>query len=103
MVEMCDLILEHASDLDRCDSEPLVQAAAERWIEVLGEAASKVSAAVTSAHPEIPWRSIVGTRVILAHAYFNIDVAVVRRVITSDVPTLRRALESVLADLPADA
>lgn len=41
MVEMCGLILEHASDLDRFDSEPLVQAAAERWIEVLGEAASK--------------------------------------------------------------
>ena len=99
MVEMCDLLLEHAADLDLLDSDPVVQAAAQRWIEVLGEAASKVSTGVTSAHPEIPWRDIIGTRVILAHAYFHIDPAVVRQVIGTDVPQLRRQLDSVLAEL----
>jgi hypothetical protein len=51
MIEMCDLILEHASDPRRLEADPVVQAAAQRWIEVLGEAASKVSSEVTSAHP----------------------------------------------------
>lgn len=77
----------------------MVQAAAQRWIEVVGQAASKVSTAVTSAHPEIPWRDIIGTRVILAHAYFHIDPAVLRQVIGTDVPQLRRQLEIVLAEL----
>ena len=99
MVEMCDLLLEHAADLDLLDSDPVVQAAAQRWIEVLGEAASKVSTGVTSVHPEIPWRDIIGTRVILAHAYFHIDPVVVRQVIGTDVPQLRRQLDSVLAGL----
>ena len=102
MVEMCELLLEHAADLDRLDSDPVVQAAAQRWIEVLGEAASKVSAGVTSAHPEIPWRDIIGTRVILAHAYFHIDPAVIRHVIGTDVPQLRRQLDGVLANLDDD-
>jgi len=33
MVEMCDLILEHAADPDRLAKDPVVQAAAQRWIE----------------------------------------------------------------------
>jgi uncharacterized protein with HEPN domain len=99
MIEMCDLIMEHAADPGRLEGDPVVQAAAQRWIEVLGEAASKVSGDVTSAHSEIPWRDIVGTRVILAHAYFHIDPAVVGQVVSADVPKLRRQLEAVVADL----
>ena len=40
MVEMCDLLLQHASDPEQLSGNPVVQAAAQRWIEVLGEAAS---------------------------------------------------------------
>jgi uncharacterized protein with HEPN domain len=98
---MCDLILEHASDPGRLEADPVVQAAAQRWIEVLGEAASKVSSEATSAHPEIPWRDIVGTRVILAHAYFHIDPAVVRQVVSVDVPKLREQLNAVVTALAA--
>ncbi len=43
LLEMCDLLIEHASDLSRLAEDPMVQAAAQRWIEVLGEAASNVS------------------------------------------------------------
>jgi uncharacterized protein with HEPN domain len=65
MLEMCDLLISHASDPDVLGSDPVVQAAAQRWIEVLGEAASHLPAEVRAAHPEIPWREIIGTRVIL--------------------------------------
>jgi uncharacterized protein with HEPN domain len=40
--------------------------------------------------------------VILAHAYFHIDPAVVRQVIGTDVPQLRRRLQGVLAELGED-
>lgn len=98
MLEMCDLILEHAADLDRLESDPVLQAATQRWIEVLGEAASKLSADVTAAHPGVPWREIVGTRVILAHAYFHIDHGIVREVVTNDVPALRHQLEALVSE-----
>lgn len=102
MVEMCDLLLEHVADLELLDRDPVVQAAAQRRIEVLGEAASKVSDGLRVAHPEIPWREIVGTRVILAHAYFHIDAAVLRQVVGRDVPQLRRHLELALAEFGED-
>ena len=60
MLEMCDLLLEHASDAGRLADDPVVQAAAQRWIEVLGEAASRVSDETKRAHPEVAWREITG-------------------------------------------
>lgn len=54
MVEMCDLLTEHASDERQLGDDPVTQAAAQRWIEVLGEAASHVSEDLKLAHPESP-------------------------------------------------
>ncbi len=92
MIEMCDLLIRHASDRAALDTDPVIQAAAQRWIEVLGEAAAHVSDETRKAHPEIPWRDIIGTRVILAHAYFHIDQNVIGRVVDRDVPALRSQL-----------
>jgi hypothetical protein len=64
MLEMCDLPVEHASDERRLADGPVTQAAAQRWIEVLGEAASHVSDEVQTAHPEVAWREIAGIRLI---------------------------------------
>ncbi len=47
--------------------------AIERGVEIIGEAARRVSASFTEAHPEVPWRSIIGQRNILAHEYGRID------------------------------
>lgn len=58
MSEMCELPLTHASDLHALEHVPVAQAAAQRWIEVLGEAASHVSDELKAAHPEIPWREL---------------------------------------------
>jgi uncharacterized protein with HEPN domain len=46
---------------------PVIQAAAERKIEIIGEAARRVSEEFKKSHSEIPWRRIIGQRHILAH------------------------------------
>jgi uncharacterized protein with HEPN domain len=97
MIEMCDLLIRHASDRTALSTDPVIQAAAQRWIEVLGEAASHVSDQVRHAHAEIPWRDIIGTRVILAHAYFHIDQDIIGQVVDRDIPALRRQLSVVAA------
>jgi uncharacterized protein with HEPN domain len=99
MLEMCDLLLEHASDSGRLAGDPVVQAAAQRWIEVLGEAASRVSDETKRAHPEVAWREITGIRVILAHAYFHIEQDVVGNVVERDVPRLRAQLQPIADSL----
>jgi uncharacterized protein with HEPN domain len=100
MVEMCNLLIAHASDDETLATDPVVQAAAQRWIEVLGEAATHISDQLRSAHPEIPWREIIGTRVILAHAYFHVDQDIIGDVVKRDVPAILHddLLVSLLAD-----
>ena len=102
MVEMCDLLIRYASDRAALATDPVVQAASQRWIEVLGEAASHVSDNTRLAHPEIPWRDIIGTRVILAHAYFHVDQDIIGQVVDRDIPALRSQLVAVAETLGDD-
>lgn len=97
MIEMCDLLLAHASDPVALRDDPVVQAAAQRWIEVLGEAASHLSDELRAEHPEVPWRKIIGTRIILAHGYFRVEHGIIDAIVMDEVPGLRRRLADVLA------
>lgn len=65
-------------------------------IEIIGEAASRVSSDTRSRFPHIPWADIVGTRNRLIHAYFDIDLERVCDTIASDLPSLLKSLESAL-------
>lgn len=94
--------MQHASDRAVLGIDPVVQAAAQRWIEVLGEAASHVSDELRNAHPVVPWRDIIGTRVILAHAYFHIDQDIIGRVVDRDIPALRTHLLAIAQTIPGD-
>jgi uncharacterized protein with HEPN domain len=102
MVEMCNLLIEHASDDEALATDPVIQAAAQRWIEVLGEAATHLSDELRSAHPEIPWREIIGTRVILAHAYFHVDQDIIGDVVKRDVPAILDGLQAIVDSLDPD-
>jgi len=46
-------------------------------IEIIGEAASKVSPSTRKAHPEVPWDRIVAIRNRLIHGYFDVDLDIV--------------------------
>lgn len=99
MVEMCELLLRHAGDRSDLAENPVIQAAAQRWIEVLGEAATHVSEATREQHPEIPWRDIIGMRTILAHAYFHVDQDVVGSVVERHLPDLSENLRRILDEV----
>lgn len=100
MLEMCDLLIEHAGDERKLAEDPVTQAAAQRWIEVIGEAASHVSEDLKLAHPGVTWREISGIRVILAHGYFHIEHDIIGNVVSHDIPTLRVQLQQFLDTLP---
>ena len=72
------------------------QLAVERALELVGEAARRVSAGLREAHPELPWRSIVGLRNVLVHDYGEIEPARVYAVVVRDIPPLLAALEPLL-------
>lgn len=76
--------------------------AIERSVEIIGEAARRVSVTYQDAHPEIPWRKIIGQRNILAHEYGQIDHALLYKTVTDDIPELIGLLENLLPPLEED-
>jgi uncharacterized protein with HEPN domain len=82
------------SDLDR---ERTLALALVKLIEILGEAASRVTERGRQAHPAIPWRDIVAMRNRLIHGYFDIDLDRVWDTVTDDLPPLVAALEAALS------
>jgi len=68
-----------------------------KCVEIIGEAASKVSAETRSRHPLVPWEEIVGMRNRLIHAYFDIDLDRVWDTVTADLPPLRTVLEEMVS------
>ncbi len=53
------------------------QDAVIRNLEVIGEAAKRVSPALREAHPAIPWRAMTGMRDRLIHQYFGVNLDLV--------------------------
>jgi uncharacterized protein with HEPN domain len=74
------------------------QDAVTRRIEILGEAARRVSNLTRAEIPDIAWHQIVGMRNVIAHEYNDIDLEVVWRVIQVELPRLIPILEKVIAD-----
>lgn len=67
-----------------------------RCVEIIGEAAAKVSEATRSTAPDVPWSAIVGMRNRLVHAYFDVDTEVVWKTVTTELPRLRSRLQQLL-------
>ncbi len=65
-------------------------------LEIIGEAASRVSIECRARYPNIPWAVMVGMRNRLIHAYFSIDLDIVWDTVTNDLAPLIEQLESVI-------
>ena len=72
--------------------------AVERSVELIGEAARRVSPSRQAAHTDIPWRRIIGLRNILAHEYGRVDYEMLYKSAAEDVPELIRLLARVVKD-----
>ncbi|MGD0201982.1 MAG: HepT-like ribonuclease domain-containing protein [Bryobacteraceae bacterium] len=68
-----------------------------RCIEIIGQAATKISAEMRAEHPEIPWADMIGMRNRLVHAYFDVDLGRVCDTLTADLPPLIDQLERLLS------
>ena len=76
--------------------------AVERRIQIIGEAARRVSERYQAAHPEIPWRKIVAQRNVLAHEYGEIQDDIIWRVANVSMPELIALLEPLVPPPPSE-
>jgi len=80
-------------------AEEIIQAAVIRNLEVIGEAANRVSPEYQAEHPELPWRGMVTLRNVLIHEYEGIDINEVWKVVEKELPPLKTALLAFLPPL----
>ncbi|WP_423922897.1 DUF86 domain-containing protein [Candidatus Poriferisodalis sp.] len=76
--------------------------AAERLMQVIGEAASKLSPEAQDRYPDVPWQALRGFRNFVVHEYHKVDHQLVWNAMVADVPSLIRALAAGQADLSRD-
>ena len=80
-------------DFARYADDRKTQLAVERSFEIVGEAAARVSATFRDAHPEVPWRQIIGQRNVLIHEYGEIKQERIWQTVTEDLPHLITLLQ----------
>jgi uncharacterized protein with HEPN domain len=80
--------------------DEVLQAAVERKLEIIGEAARSVSGDFRRDHPEVPWRGIIGQRHFLAHEYGEVRQEKLWRVATVRISELIDQLEKLVPPTP---
>ena len=78
------------------DQDRLLKHGLIRLLEIIGEAAANISPAFRDKYDVIPWGVMVGMRNRLIHAYFNVDLNVVWRTVTEDLPELIKVIRPIL-------
>jgi uncharacterized protein with HEPN domain len=79
-------------------ADAMIQDAVIRNLEVMGEAVRKISSDTRSAHPEIPWKQIAGTRDRVIHSYFTVDLEIVWEIVETELPPLREHLAAIVPE-----
>jgi len=81
------------------DGDRMLTLAIIKSIEIIGEAASKVTKEFMEKYPEIPWMKIITMRNRLTHGYFDIDLDRVWDTIIDDLPILKDLLEKIISSI----
>lgn len=90
--------MEFAADKTRADlaKDRLHMLAIIKSIEIIGEAASKVTDTFKIENTNIPWNDIINMRNRLIHAYFDVNLDIVWQTVKTDLPDLIKALEEII-------
>jgi uncharacterized protein with HEPN domain len=82
------------------DTHRMLQLSLVRLVEIVGEAASRVSAPTRQQYPQIPWPQIAGMRNRLVHGYDFVDYDILWQTVSEDLPALVAALEPLVSGPP---
>jgi uncharacterized protein with HEPN domain len=78
----------------------ITRLAVERELEILGEAARRVSSRFRDEHAEIPWKETVGLRNVISHEYDKVNYTAIYRIVRERVPELITLLEPLVPPPP---
>ncbi len=88
-------------DREAFDNDEILRLALTHLLQVIGEAARRVSQSFQENHSDIPWKAIMGMRHRVVHDYLNIDEDIVWRTLTHELVHLIFELEKIVS--PSDS
>lgn len=102
MLDMVRKALDLVRGKNRQDynSDEALRLALVHLVQVIGEAARRVSKQFCDAHPQVPWKAIVGMRHKVVHDYMNVDEDVVWDTVVKELPPLVTELEKIVPKEP---
>ena len=80
------------------DTDRLLEFGLVRLVEIIGEAAARITDDFCSAHPQIPWTQVVAMRNRLVHGYNDVDLDVLWDTLREDLPPLAAEPEKLLEE-----
>ncbi len=78
------------------DRDRLLRSAILRELEIIGEAANKVSEKTKKKFPQLPWKELIGMRNRLIHAYFDVDHEIIWKTIRDYLPSFRQEVKQII-------
>lgn len=98
MIDAADEALKFAENktIDDFRNNRMLVLSIVKDIEIIGEAASKISPPTKERFNDIPWKDIVGMRNRLIHGYFDVDIRVIKQTVDNDIPQLLAQLKDIL-------
>jgi uncharacterized protein with HEPN domain len=85
-------------DEKRFCEDDLLQSGVIRKLEIIGEAAGRVSTEFVVDHPAIPWRQMVSMRNRLIHEYTKVRMELVWQAVQADIPALVELITPLVED-----
>jgi len=70
-----------------------------RAVEIIGEAANKISLDFRDKYTHVPWSEMVGMRNKISHEYFGVDLNIVWNTVKKELPELKQAIEEIIEEL----
>lgn len=83
-----------AGGWEKFDNDWTRQRAAERLLEIVGEASGALSAEYRSSRPAVSWRHIINLRHLLAHHYHRVDISQIWMIAADDIPRLLAEIDT---------
>lgn len=93
------LIFLHGKKRIDLDTDRLLLSGVIRELQILGEAAGKISQKTQDLFPNLPWKKLIGMRNRLIHAYFDVDREIVWNTAKDHLPAFYGQLEAIVMHL----
>ena len=95
IIEAIEIVQKYAPNEESLQEYP-IQTVVLHNVQIIGEAAGKLSKEFRLRHSDIPWAEIVWMRNRIVHGYFEVDMKAIRQVVQSDLPELQSKIKNIL-------